>query len=68
MKHARRKPPVESSKPEPSKPEPVVKTTISLPPEIYRLGKAAAHRDDRSFSNFIARLIEADKNSVGVGA
>jgi predicted DNA-binding protein len=63
MKHARRKLPVD-----PIKPEPVVKTTISLPPEIHRRGKAAADRDGRSFSNFIARLIEADKNSVEAAA
>lgn len=63
MKHASRKPPVDSTKQ-----EPVVKTTISLPPEIHRHGKAVAVRGGRSFSNFIARLIEADKNSVGVGA
>jgi predicted CopG family antitoxin len=61
MKNARCKPTVD-----PSKTEPVVKTTISLPPEIYRKGKTAAARDDRSFSNFIARLIEADKKSVEV--
>jgi hypothetical protein len=44
--------------------EPVVKTTISLPAELHRLGKAAADRDGRSFSNFIARLIEADKTAI----
>jgi len=44
--------------------EPVVKTTISLPPELHRFGKAAADRDGRSFSNFIARLIEANKTAI----
>lgn len=61
MKNARRRPPVDSSKQ-----PPVVKTTISLPPAIHRRGKAAAERDGRSFSNFISRLIEADKNAVTV--
>lgn len=44
--------------------EPVVKTTISLPPAIHRQGKAAAKRDGRSFSNFISRLIEADQTAT----
>ena len=44
--------------------EPVVKTTISLPPAIHRQGKAAAERDGRSFSNFISRLIEADQTAI----
>ena len=44
--------------------EPVVKTTISLPPAIHRQGKAAAERDGRSFSNFISRLIEADQTAT----
>lgn len=37
------------------------RTSISLPPEIYRIGSARAAKASRTFSNYVSILIQSDR-------
>lgn len=39
----------------------VVKKTISMPEAVFKKGEKAASRQSRTFSNYVATLISADR-------